>query len=299
MFQTLICSVELNKDQEISRKLQDWGNSGLQLVLLPCSGEKSQQKERKKLLDAIEANQALWIVLSDEEWEMGMEYHIACLPYVPLLERIDELEEGKEHEVFSSFPKAEHIFTSFEGIDIDYLERIYRRAHHLPWIIAETERFILRELTMADMDGLFELYEDETLYPFVEPLYERKKEEEYEIQYISNIYHLLGYGMWLVVEPATGRIIGRAGIEPKEYEGTRGIEIGYVIHRDYRGKGLAKEVCETIIDYAKSMLGYEVINCVVHENNLPSIRLAQKLGFVRSENQSGVKSGMVRYILTL
>lgn len=283
MFQTLICSEELNRDVLIHEKLQSWEKSGLQLVLLPCDIEKWSRLDMSK---------ALWIVTKNEEWDMGKAKGIAMLPYVPGLE---EMSDWK----LPSFPKAENIISGFDDLDLEYLDRVFRREHNLPWIIAEEEDYILREFVMSDLDGLFALYEDETLYPFVEHLFDRKQEEEYEQQYIHNMYRLLGYGMWLVCDKQTGRIIGRAGLENRDYGDSTGLEMGYLIHRDYRGKGLGSRVCKRILEYAKKELSFREVNCLIHEENIASIAFAQKLGFHFSEKILDHGIEMFRYKMDL
>ena len=290
MFRTLICSNELNKDELIREKLQSWAKSGLQLVLLPCDPTE---------LANLDLQQCLWIVTRDEEWELGTEKGIAMLPYVPELENVDKWNFCDNLSKLPSFPKAENIISGFESVDLKYLDRIYRREKNLPWIIAETEEFVLRELTLQDMDGLFRLYEDETLYPYVEPLFEYDKELEYEQQYISNMYRLMGFGMWLVCDIHTGEIIGRAGLETHDYGEQTGLEMGYLLRKDYRGKGLATRVCRSIIEFAKRELSYPEVNCLIHSDNTASIALAERLGMKLDGKIDNHGKEMFRYRMKL
>ena len=41
-----------------------------------------------------------------------------------------------------------------------FLEKVYQRYHRIPWTILETERCVVRELSLDDLDALFELYGD-------------------------------------------------------------------------------------------------------------------------------------------
>jgi len=280
MFQILICSTKLNSEKEIQMKLQNWVKTGLQLVLLSDVDELLQLLAEKKDL-----SEALWIVENEYEFQLGKDHQIAVLPYVEDVEKYN----------FSLFPKAETVLAGFEDVDLEYLNRMYQREKGLPWVIAETDEFVIREFVMSDMDALFELYSDETLYPFAEPLYEREKEEEYELQYISNMYHLIGYGMWMVFDKESGRLIGRAGIENHE----EGLELGYLIRKEFRGKGLGQRVCETILSYVKEELSFSEIHCMIHENNYASIRLAEKLGFKCEKSIKNAEKSMVCYTKSL
>lgn len=97
-----------------------------------------------------------------------------------------------------------------EGAEISesFLERIVRRHLGLPWIIAETERLLLREFTSGDWK-----YLDEQ---------ERKDfgGQAGFLAYVSHQYSFYEYGMWAVVEKAGQSIIGMAGV--KNLEGTNG-----------------------------------------------------------------------------
>lgn len=171
------------------------------------------------------------------------------------------------------------LLQGFEEIDCGYLERIWQRKQGIPWRILETERCYLRELELEDLDDLYELYAQEGMTDFIEPLYTRKKEEEYQRAYIQNMYGFYGYGMWLVKEKGTNRLIGRAGLENREIDGNFELELGYAIAVPLQRQGYATEVCLAILDYAWKNLGYEHVNCLIEPENTASIGLVKKLGF--------------------
>ena len=116
--------------------------------------------------------------------------------------------------------QAEVLVEGFDEVDFFFLERIYQRKHGIPWTVIETDRCFLREMTMEDLDELYRLYEDPEITRYMEGLYEdRKKEEEYTRAYINNMYRFYGYGMWLVIQKETGKIIGRAGLNNIDIHG--------------------------------------------------------------------------------
>ena len=49
---------------------------------------------------------------------------------------------------------------------------------------------------------------------------------------------------------------------------------------EHQGKGYAYEVCQGILDYAGKELEFGAVQALVDENNLISIHLLEKLGFV-------------------
>lgn len=177
-----------------------------------------------------------------------------------------------------SLPQVDIIVEGFEEVDYDFFEKIYQRHHNLPWTILETERLVVREMALSDMDALFELYSYEGMTDYMEGLYPYEEEYEYQKAYIANMYRFFGYGMWLIFEKETGKLVGRAGIEHREeLEGE--LELGYAIGTPWQGKGYATEVCVGIMQYACEELGFEEICSLVQPENAVSVHLLEKWGF--------------------
>lgn len=163
---------------------------------------------------------------------------------------------------------------SLAELDIEYLERVRRRYNHIPWDIGETDRCLIRELSLSDLPALYELYAKPGMTDYVEPLYDYETEFEYQKAYIENMYGFYEYGMWLVFSKETGKLIGRAGLEHDE--------LGYMIAPELQNLGYATEVCRFIIDYARENTDFEELYCRIDERNEASVRLAKKLGFTNS-----------------
>ena len=156
-----------------------------------------------------------------------------------------------------SYEAADILIEGFEEVDFFFLERIYQRKHGIPWRVIETERCYLREMTLEDLDELYEIYGEEGIADYIEPLYERQEEEIYTKAYIQNMYGYYGYGMWLVFDRFTDKMIGRAGLNNQEIEGEIILEMGYLIRNEYQNQGYATEVCKAILDYAAEALEKE------------------------------------------
>lgn len=176
--------------------------------------------------------------------------------------------------------QADILVEGWGEVDFYFLERIYQRKHGIPWRVIETKRCYLREMTLADLDELYEMYEEPSITEYMEPLYEREQEEEYTKAYIANMYRFYGYGMWLIRDRYNDTLIGRAGLNNLELDGESMLEMGYAIKVSYQRKRYAYEVCEAIIDYAKyAGLGYDRLYCFVREGNRASIALLECLEF--------------------
>lgn len=174
---------------------------------------------------------------------------------------------------------AAYVVENAGAIDKMYLETVYCRYYNIPMTIMETERLIIREMSIDDLEGLYDVYDTLKECPYVEPLYERKKEEEYTREYIKNMYGFFGHGLWLLVRKEDSRIIGRAGIENREIDGELQKELGYLIGKPWQNKGYAKEAAEAILEFVKEQEISEYIFLCCNKKNIPSINLAQKLGF--------------------
>lgn len=169
-----------------------------------------------------------------------------------------------------SLKPADYAVEAADDIDQTLLEQVVRRRNGLPWLIAETDRLLIREFTVLD------------------PLPDEKADgDEFQVftsgdkllSYIDNQYTFYGYGIWALVEKNSGLIIGKAGVE--------GQELGYHIYAPHRGNGYAKEASRTIIRYAFDRLGFDRLYLTVKEDNEPSIRLAERLGFRFSHHKPG------------
>lgn len=177
-----------------------------------------------------------------------------------------------------------------EAISLEYLERIVRRYIGLPWIIAETDRLLIREFTSDDVPRMPE--EPDAWYTEKERTADKAFYDKDKLEaYIKSQYRFYEYGIWAVVRKEDGVIVGKAGVtnleetEHGEFENktmlpeefAEYLELGYHIFRPYRRQGYAKEACRAILNYANEELSCPVCARVARENTV-SIQLLWKLG---------------------
>lgn len=179
----------------------------------------------------------------------------------------------------ASFPEALYLVDRICALSKTQIDRFLLRHLNLPWPILETKRCILREITEQDVPALYEIYnESDKAFQYTEGLFEDPEEElAYTRNYISMQYRFYEYGIWIVTDRETGRIIGRAGLESRE--GYEDAELGYAFALSYRHKGYAYEVCSAILDYAYKELGMQSLNAFTLRENKDSVRLLEHLGF--------------------
>lgn len=262
---------------ELNTQLDKYKNE-MEVILCKSS------EDLKQVL-AQERDTMLLIVATDSTITLGKEYEIATMAYM------------NPEIPGQSYSGVDMLVEGFDEVDVDFLEKVWQRHHRIPWTILETERCVIRELTLDDLDALFALYGDGEIDKYTDSLYPYEEEKEFQRAYIENMYRYFGYGLWLVFSKETGELIGRAGLEHREYHEEIELELGYIIGTKYQGQGYATEVCKAILDYAKENTGFERINALIEEGNIASEKLSKKLGFVHVEDFELNEKVMQRYIL--
>jgi len=86
---------------------------------------------------------------------------------------------------------------------------------------------------------------------------------------------LRGFGLWAVEEKATGRLAGRVGFfEP---EGWPGFELGWVLAREFWGRGFATESARRALEFAFNEMSRERVISLIRPENVASIKVAERL----------------------
>ena len=172
---------------------------------------------------------------------------------------------------------ADMLLMSFGEIGFDFFQKIFDRHHGQPLVIGETRRCVIRESLLSDLDDFYEIYAQSSIAEYMDPLsYDYQEEQDKLTAYIKNQYPFYGFGTWTILDRETGRVIGRAGLEIRD--DMDGLELGYLIREEYQGQGIATEVCQRILEFAKTELEVTDIYVKIKPSNKKSIRVAQKLG---------------------
>jgi RimJ/RimL family protein N-acetyltransferase len=87
---------------------------------------------------------------------------------------------------------------------------------------------------------------------------------------------LRGHGYYAIEEKATGEFIGRAGFTSQP--GWPGFELGWTIAPERQGRGYATEAARMLLRYAFDVLDQKHVISLIHPDNAPSRRVAEKLG---------------------
>jgi [ribosomal protein S5]-alanine N-acetyltransferase len=94
-----------------------------------------------------------------------------------------------------------------------------------------------------------------------------------------------GFSTGSVYEKQSQVFIGRAGLNYLDHDDSQtDIELGYVLHKAYWGKGYATELSIYLIDWAFNCLALNKLVAVTRPYNIKSQHVLQKSGFTYSHD---------------
>lgn len=147
----------------------------------------------------------------------------------------------------------------------------------------ESERLILREWRLDDLDDLFN-------YASVDGVGENAGWRHHENKQVSlEILQkfIQEKKTFAIVYKENNKVIGSLGIELygaedrlTEFQNYQGRSIGYVLSKDYWGMGLMTEAVKIVIKYLFEILDYDFLLCGYYDFNTRSKRVIEKCGFV-------------------
>lgn len=146
----------------------------------------------------------------------------------------------------------------------------------------ETDRLYLRPMRADDFDALFEIFTD----PQVMASFDSEPFTPAQMQgwLQRNLDHQaqFGYGLFSVIDKASGRLIGDCGLEQMEVGGQTVAELGYDFRSDVWNRGFASEAASAVRDYAFQVLRLPRLISLVRVGNAASQRVAEKVGMQRA-----------------
>lgn len=138
-----------------------------------------------------------------------------------------------------------------------------------------TERLVLRALRLDDVAALTAIYTDPLVMQWIGPQSDETVAAEVVRQISYQREH--GWSLWAVEERASGRLIGDCGLQPLAHAGPE-VELGYDLHPDVWGRGLATEATRAVVAAALEPLGIDEVVAVVKPAHAASRRVLEKTG---------------------
>jgi ribosomal-protein-alanine N-acetyltransferase len=149
-----------------------------------------------------------------------------------------------------------------------------------PFPLIETERLLLRRLTLADLPSLLALRSDKTIMKKLDKVPEAMHEVMIYFNKIDGGIESNTAICWGIFLRETGIHIGNIGYHNIYKEHYRA-EIGYVLLPAFQEKGFMTECMEPVISYGFQKMGLRTIEARINPSNTASEKVLLKTGFER------------------
>jgi RimJ/RimL family protein N-acetyltransferase len=142
-----------------------------------------------------------------------------------------------------------------------------------------TDRLILRAIDKKDAKAIFKYRSDEITNQYqgwipkkLEDVYDFINKTANEINVVNTWFQLV------IISKETEELIGDIGIHFLDIENKQ-VEIGCSLEKGQQGKGYAIEALNQVMEFLFNQLDKHRIIASIDPNNIPSVRLMERLGF--------------------
>ncbi|MBZ5488370.1 GNAT family N-acetyltransferase [Halomonas aquamarina] len=145
--------------------------------------------------------------------------------------------------------------------------------------ICETQRLILRELTLNDTAELTRILGDPAVMKYsIRGVCDDAMTRRF-IEWCLTCYEAHGIGPWALIEKDTNTLIGFCGVSPEEVNGIEEIGLGYRLATRYWNRGLAPEAARAVLQHAFGKKRVSSVVVLIEPDHVASQRVALKAGF--------------------
>ncbi|HYG14698.1 MAG TPA: GNAT family N-acetyltransferase [Bacteroidia bacterium] len=150
-----------------------------------------------------------------------------------------------------------------------------------PFPILYTERLVLRQLTQDDAEDFFYLRTS----PKMRTYSHRAPDASVEVTkaLIDKINTIIDNGEginWAISLREDTKLIGVISFW-RIFKEQHRAEMGYTLHHDYQRQGIMNEAAVAILEYGFKTLQLHTVEARVNPENLPSIKVLERNGFVK------------------
>lgn len=140
----------------------------------------------------------------------------------------------------------------------------------------ETERLLMRPFEEPDLDDFAEMMADPEVARFLNGEVMSREDAWLTLAVFRGHDALRGWSNNALIEKATGRFLGRAGLwQP---EGWPALEVGWALAPWAWGRGFATEAAASWRDWAFDVLRAEELVSFIHPDNARSVAVAERIG---------------------
>ena len=148
----------------------------------------------------------------------------------------------------------------------------------------ETERLVLRNWRLDDLDAFVEHLNTEPVMRWLGGLRDRQALEDVVRHRFIAWQERWGYTFWVAERKEDGAFLGFCGLKVADDAGSPvegNVEVGWRFREDVWGQGYAKEAAAASLDFAFNRLGVPQVIALTVEGNMPSWGLMERLGMTR------------------
>ncbi len=148
-----------------------------------------------------------------------------------------------------------------------------------PFPTLETERLMLREMTLSDQDDLFAMRADPRMHAYTDTTPdERVEQTSAYIEHMRKGVAENRWILWAISHKETNRVIGSVGIWNID-EAKHTAELSYGITPDYQSKGYMAEALTRALTFAFQTMRLAALEAYTEADNVPSRKLLERLHF--------------------
>jgi ribosomal-protein-alanine N-acetyltransferase len=150
-----------------------------------------------------------------------------------------------------------------------------------PFPILETERIVLRRVTLEDGMALFEMRSNVEAMQYIgRPIAETIEDAHDLIRRIDEMMAKETAVHWAITLKGEDELIGTIGFW-QLLKQSRRTEIGYMLHPNWHRQGIMKEALELVMKYAFEVMNLHSVEARTSPDNEPSIKILERNGFVK------------------
>ena len=160
-------------------------------------------------------------------------------------------------------------------------------------MILETKRLIIEHFTCADIHMWASIEADPLVRKFVDGKCLSREEAGHYVKMSMDSYAENGFGRFAVRSKTSKLLIGMCGFLRQDEE----IDFGYRYSAETWGKGIGYEAANKVLNYGLEHLKLKKICAGVAIENIPSIKILEKLGFKFEKNFFFDQTKAARYVI--
>ena len=148
-------------------------------------------------------------------------------------------------------------------------------------VVLETERLVLRRMSMDDFPAMRRIHGDAELMWVYGGVFDEDGTRAWMQRNFDRYRDApMGLGFWAITLKDAGDVIGAGGCVWQETDRGVELEVGYQIRRDHWKRGYATEMARACIDYGFAMTEVDHIISLIRPDNAASRKVAEKNGLV-------------------